>query len=64
MTHDLQLELVRQANAAADPAEFWAYVISAASGFAQEHIGSIPTSLLLMHAAKEVEAEAQGEGMH
>ena len=64
MTHDLQLELVRQANAAADPVEFWAYVISAASGFAQEHIGSVATAMLLLGMANQVEAEAQGEGMH
>lgn len=64
MNHELQLELVRQARASADPTEFWAYAASAVAGFAQEHIGTARAHMILQATADGVAEDWRAEAAH
>ena len=64
MTEDLQIAIIQQSQAAEDPVQFWAEAFGIVAGFAQEHIGSAITAVMLRSMAGSVEDDIETEDKH
>ena len=64
MTEDLQIAIIKQSQEADSPVEFWAAAIATVAGFAQEHIGSATTAVMLASMAGSVQDDVQSEDRH